>query len=62
MHLTHRNRFSQFTSYLGEFRSAAVPPLQRRGLFFAALFGKLAKRMRNISPLRRRGGTAAENI
>ena len=32
MNLTHRNRFSQFTLCLGEFRSAAVPPPQRGGL------------------------------
>lgn len=36
MHLIHRNRFSHFTSYLCEIRSAAVPLPPRGRLKMAA--------------------------
>ena len=52
MNLTHRNRFSQFTLCLGEFRSAAVPPLQRRGLMQRIRLVNYVKKAAKKSPLR----------
>ena len=38
MHLTHRNRFIETRA--ARFNSAAVPPLQRRGLMLRIRFAK----------------------
>ena len=74
VNLTHRNRFSQFTLCLGEFRSAAVPPPQRGGLFcrpfrFVVQNGNVLKPFTNHQTVRMRpspprwgGGTAALNF
>ena len=48
MNLTHRNRFSRFGAYLAKTRSAAVPPLQRRGLEVRQTCSIIRKRFQYI--------------
>ena len=60
MNLTHRNRFSQFTLCLGEFRSAAVPPPQRGGLWAHPPCSMIRKKFQYISILYNKPKRAAK--
>ena len=62
MDLTHRNRFSQFTLCLGEFRSAAVPPPQRGGLFLPPFLMNEQDGCATLALSAGEGGTAALNF
>ena len=60
VNLTHRNRFIETRA--ARFNSAAVPPLRWRGLVLRIRLVKFPKKAAKKSPLRWRGGTAAEDI
>ena len=51
-----------FRGHSAKFSSAAVPPLRRRGLMMTVFMDNPTRRIRTKSPLRLRGGTAAERF